>query len=165
MALRRVDPTARRGAVYRTWVRLTNTPMANWISRHIGWKVDPWLMRFSGGRIGVGLLLPSALLETRGARTGAIRRHAVLYFHDGDRPTIVASHMGLPIHPAWFHNLVANPDVVLGGEAFTASVVTDAGEWERLWTLAVQLFPPFTDYRRTAAAAGREIPLVQLEAR
>lgn len=164
MALRHVDPTARRGAAYRAWVRLTNNRPGNWLSRHIGWKVDPWLMRLTRGRIGVGLLLPTALLETRGARTGAVRRHVVLYFHDGGRPTIVASHLGLPTHPAWFHNLLARPDVVLGGEAFRATVVEDPGEWDRLWTLAVQVFPPFADYRRTAATTGRTIPLVRLEA-
>ena len=66
----------------------------------------------------MGLLLPTALLETRGARTGQPRRNAVIYFHDGDRVTIIASKLGLPEHPAWFHNLRANPDVTLGGQPF-----------------------------------------------
>lgn len=38
------------------------------------WKVDPHVMRLTGGRVGLGLILPTALLETRGARTGRVRR-------------------------------------------------------------------------------------------
>lgn len=54
-----------------------------WISRALAWRLDPILMRLSGGRLRFGLLLPTALLETRGARTGALRRNGVIYFHDG----------------------------------------------------------------------------------
>ena len=46
-----------------------------------------------------------------------MRRNVVIYFHDGDRVTIVASKLGLPQHPAWFHNLRADPDVTFGGHS------------------------------------------------
>ena len=42
----------------------------------------------------MGLVLPTALLETRGARTGRLRRNGVIYFHDGKRVTIIASKLG-----------------------------------------------------------------------
>ena len=76
-----------------------------WISRALAWRLDPILMRLSGGRLRFGLGLPTALLETRGARTGALRRNGVIYFHDGDRVVIVASKLGLPQHPAWVPQL------------------------------------------------------------
>lgn len=133
-----------------------------WFSRKVAWKIDPVLLRLSGGRVGTGMLLPTALLETRGARTGQARANAVIYFHDRDRVTIIASKLGLPHHPAWFHNLRANPDVRLGGEPFRAEVVEDAAERERLWRLADRVFPSYAAYRRRAAAAGRQIPVVQL---
>jgi hypothetical protein len=50
-----------------------------WISRSLAWRLDPILMRLSGGRLRFGLLLPTALAETRGARTGALRRNGVIY--------------------------------------------------------------------------------------
>src|SRR5213076_2065343 len=103
-----------------------------WVSQKLVWRLDPYLLRLTGGRLGFGLLLPTALLETRGARTGEARRNAVIYFHDGDRVTIVASKLGLPEHPAWFHNARANPDVVLGGEQFRAQIVEDEAERARL---------------------------------
>jgi deazaflavin-dependent oxidoreductase (nitroreductase family) len=121
-------------------------------------------LRVTGGRLGMALIIPTALLETRGARTGRVRRHGVIYFHDGDRVTIVASHAGYPRHPAWYHNLRAHPDVTFGAIPMRASVVSDEDERQRLWTAADRVFPPYAKYRRAAAKAGRTIPLVQLTA-
>src|SRR5215213_3416000 len=123
-----VDPHARRGFVYRAYARLVGTRAMGWVSRRFGWKLDPFLLRLSGGRLGFGLLLPTALLETRGARTGRPRSTAVIYCHDGERVTIGASKLGLPEHPAWFHNLRADPDVAFGGRPFRAEIVDDERE-------------------------------------
>ena len=160
-----VDPGKRRGVVYRAYARLVGTRAMGWVSRKLVWKLDPLLMRLTRGRLGMGLLLPTALLETRGARSGEPRRNAVIYFHDGERVTIVASKLGLPEHPAWFHNLRADPDVALGGQPFRAQLVDDQAERERLWHLADQVFPAYAAYRERAAGAGREIPIVQLAPR
>jgi deazaflavin-dependent oxidoreductase (nitroreductase family) len=160
-----VDPHKRRGVVYRAYARLVGTRAMGWLSRWVAWKVDPFLLRLSGGRVGTGLVLPTALLETRGARTGQRRRNAVIYFHDGDRVTIVASKLGLPQHPAWFHNLRAHPDVELGGQPFRAEVVEQESERARLWRLADGVFPSYAVYRERAAEAGRTIPIVQLAPR
>jgi deazaflavin-dependent oxidoreductase (nitroreductase family) len=160
-----VDPQKRRGVIYRAYARLVATRAVRWLSRRIAWKLDPFLLRLSGGRIGMGLLLPTALLETRGARTGRPRRSGVVYFHDGERVTIIPSKIGLPHHPAWFHNLRAHPNVKLGGQPFHAEVVDDESERARLWQLADRVFPPYADYRERAARAGRVIPIVQLRPR
>jgi deazaflavin-dependent oxidoreductase (nitroreductase family) len=110
----------------------------------------------------MGLVLPTALLETRGARSGAVRRNGVIYFHDGDDVIIIASRQGAPRHPAWFHNLRADPAVRLGGVQMRASIVSDEGERRRLWRFADNVFPPFASYREEAALAGRVIPIVRL---
>ena len=112
----------------------------------------------------MGLVLPTALLETRGAKSGAVRRNAVIYFHDRDRVTIVASKAGAAKHPAWFHNLVAHPDVTFGGLPMRAMVVSDEAERNRIWALADRVFAPYATYRREAAQAHRTIPIVQLVA-
>lgn len=136
-----------------------------WLSRHVGWKLDPLLLRISRGRVGLGGLLPTALLETRGARTGELRRNGVIYFHDGEKVTIIASKMGMPEHPSWFHNLRAHPDVTFGGQPFRAEVVDDDSERARLWQLADRVFPSYAVYRERAAQAGRSIPILQLAPR
>ena len=157
-----VDPHRRRGPLYRAYAWLVGTRAMGWVSRTIGWRLDPLLLRATGGRLGIGLILPTALLETRGARTGRARRNGVIYFHDGDRVTLIASKLGMPEHPSWFHNLRANPDVVFGGRPFRAEVVSDEAERTRLWALADRVFPPYAVYRERAARAGRAIPIVRL---
>jgi len=160
--LKHVDPTRRRGPLSRAYAALANTRLGRFLSVHLMWKVDPYLMRATRGRIGMGLVLPTALLETRGAKSGEVRHNAVIYFHDGERAIIVASKLGLPSNPAWFHNLEANPDVVLGGVPMRAAVLSDEAERRRLWALADRVFAPYAAYRREAAKAGRTIPIVQL---
>jgi deazaflavin-dependent oxidoreductase (nitroreductase family) len=157
--MRYVDPHRRRSSIYRLYARLVNTRPANWFSRTVAWKLDPFLMRWSGGRIGSGIGLPTALLETRGARSGELRRNGVIYFHDGDDVIVIASKMGLPEHPAWFHNLCAHPEVVLAGEPFRAEVVAGNAERTRLWALADNVFPPYATYR---TRTQRTIPIVRL---
>lgn len=160
-----VDPHKRRGRAYRLYTALVGTRAAGWLSRALVWRVDPSLMRVTRGRVGMGLALPTALLQTRGARTGRVRRNGVIYFNDGERVTIVASKLGAPEHPAWFHNVCANADVQLGGRPFQARVVEDEAERARLWALADNVFPAYAAYRARAARAGRTIPIVQLEPR
>jgi len=113
----------------------------------------------------MGLVLPTAVLETRGAKSGALRRNALIYFHDGDRITVVAARAGDTRNPAWFHNLRAHPDVTFGGIPMRATVVSDEAERERLWPLADRVFAPYAAYRRDAAKVGRTIPIVQLTPR
>jgi len=143
-------------------VRFLGTAVAAWLSRNVVWKIDPHLMRLTGGRVGLGLVLPTALLETRGARTGRQRRNVVIYFHDDDRVTIIASKLGAPEQPSWFHNARTNPDVVFGGLPFRVEVIDDEASRGRLWELADRVFPPYATYRERAALVGRTIPILQL---
>jgi deazaflavin-dependent oxidoreductase (nitroreductase family) len=163
--LKYVDPNQPRGWFSRAYAAFSNTWLGRFLSIHVVWKLDPALLRATGGRLGFDLMIPTALLETRGARSGKRRRNAVIYFHDGERVTIIASKLGLPSHPAWFHNLRADSEVTLGGVPMHASVVEDEAERNRLWALADQVFAPYAAYRREAAEANREIPIVQLTPR
>jgi deazaflavin-dependent oxidoreductase (nitroreductase family) len=163
--LRYVDPRCPRGLFSRAYAAFSATRLGRFLSAKVVWKADPYLLRLTRGRLGMGLVLPTALLETRGAKTGALRRNAVIYFHDGDRVTIIASKAGAAHHPAWFHNLRIHRDVTFGGIPMRASVVEDEAERKRLWALADRVFAPYATYRRDAAKANRTIPIIQLTAR
>jgi F420H(2)-dependent quinone reductase len=123
----------------------------------------------SGGRIGEevpggpGKML---LLDHVGAKSGTKRTCPLLFIRDGENPVIIASKGGFPKHPAWYHNLMANPDteIQLGRErrAVHARLAT-ARERERLWPEAVKVWPGYADYQ--ARSKGREIPMIVLEAR
>jgi deazaflavin-dependent oxidoreductase (nitroreductase family) len=160
--LRYVDPHRPRGLAYRAWAHSVATPFGFWLSRHIAWKIDPYLLRLTRGRIGSGLIIPTLLLETVGARSGEPRRNGVIYFHDREEVILVASNAGAPRHPSWFFNVRANPDVKLNGQPHHARVVEDEAEKARLWELADRVFPPFSRYRDMAAASGRTIPILRL---
>jgi len=123
--------------------------------------------RATGGRIGHTFpgLPTMLLLDHVGARSGVPPTTPLLYFRDGDPLVIVASKGGHPKHPAWFHNLRANPEttVQVGRErrAVRARVATDA-ERERLWPKAVATYGGYAGYQERTE---RKIPLVVLEPR
>jgi deazaflavin-dependent oxidoreductase (nitroreductase family) len=161
-ALRRVDPHERRGRFYLALARFSATRAGGWLAVNISWKLDPFLLKLTRNRFSTGWPLTTAVLETRGARTGRCRRTATLYFHDGDRVTLIAAKRGLPENPGWYYNLRKHPDVKFGGSLFTARIVEDEGERLRLWALADRVFPQYAEFRKEAAKAGRVIPIVQL---
>jgi deazaflavin-dependent oxidoreductase (nitroreductase family) len=164
-ALRHVDPARPPGLVTRAIAALAATRLARFISRHINWKLDPILLRATRGRLATTLVFPTALLETQGARSGARRRNAIIYFHDGSNVIIAASNAGASRHPAWYYNLRANPEVVFGGIPMMAMVVSDDAECQRLWALADRVFPAYASYREDAAKVNRKIPVVRLTQR
>src|SRR4051812_11639663 len=67
------------------------------------------------GRIGhkVPGLPGMLLLDHVGAKSGVTRTAALLYIPDGDDLVVVASKGGHPKHPAWFHNVRANPETTV----------------------------------------------------
>jgi deazaflavin-dependent oxidoreductase (nitroreductase family) len=162
MTLRYVDPSRRPGLLARAYAALAATRISRFVSRHVSWKLDPMLLRATRGRIASTLMFPTAVLETTGAKTGALRRNAIIYFHDGEQVTIAASNAGSSRDPSWYHNLRAHPDVVFGGITMRATVVDDDAERKRLWQLADNVFPAFVNYRADAAKVNRVIPIVQL---
>jgi F420H(2)-dependent quinone reductase len=126
--------------------------------------------RLSGGRFGHRApgLPPMLVLDHVGAKSGTQRATVLAYLEDGDNLVIVASKGGWPQHPAWFHNLKANPDIELWaggrGGAYRAREA-EGEERARIWKLATELYPGYDDYQRKADAAGRRIPVVVCEPR
>ncbi|GGO67653.1 nitroreductase family deazaflavin-dependent oxidoreductase [Nonomuraea cavernae] len=120
--------------------------------------------RANEGRVGGAFEGSSlVLLTTRGARTGRPATTPVMYLRDGDRVVVIASNAGADNHPAWYHNLRANPRVTaeIGTETFEAeAVVIDGEERDRLYARMVEIAPGFADYE---AKTTRRIPVVALE--
>jgi deazaflavin-dependent oxidoreductase (nitroreductase family) len=74
---------------------------------------------------------PVLLLTTTGARTGRPATVPLGFaVDDSGRVFVLASKAGAPRHPAWFHNLLANPSVTveLGDRSFQAQAVVTQGE-------------------------------------
>ena len=106
------------------------------------------------------------LLTTTGARTGQPRTTPLAYFSDGPgRIVLWASAMAADSHPAWYHNLTANPHVTieLGTDAgtvgrFDATAATANGaERDRLFGVLAADRPEIASHQDQTT---REIPLV-----
>lgn len=103
------------------------------------------------------------LLTTNGRRTGQPRELPLIYGRSGDDYLIVASKGGADQPPAWYLNLVADPEVEVqvGGDRFKARArVAGADEKPVLWKTMTAEWPAYDDYQRKTA---REIPIVVLE--
>jgi deazaflavin-dependent oxidoreductase (nitroreductase family) len=119
--------------------------------------------RANGGKVGEPFEgAPMILVTHKGAKSGVERTTPLVYSRDGDRLVIIASKAGAPNNPAWFHNLVANPDVTVevGTEKYPAraSVVTGE-ERKRLYDAQAEQMPNFKEYQEKTT---REIPVVVL---
>lgn len=124
------------------------------------------VLSLSGGRIGRDFMnMPVLELTTTGARSGQ-KRTSILTspVQEGDTIVVVASRGGDPQHPAWFHNLQANPDVEValrgGPKQAMRARVADRDERARLWPLITTRFGGYEQYQQRAT---REIPVVLLD--
>jgi deazaflavin-dependent oxidoreductase (nitroreductase family) len=121
------------------------------------------LYRWTGGILGSNLGgLTTLLLTTKGRKTGLARTVPLPYFPHPEGYAVVASFAGNPNHPAWYENLVADPDVEVQVEARRFQAVAKAaGPEERpaLWARIVASAPMYADYQRVTQ---REIPVVVL---
>jgi deazaflavin-dependent oxidoreductase (nitroreductase family) len=98
--------------------------------------------------------LPVAMVTTTGARSGERWTVPLLALPTADGLAIIGSWYGNPKHPAWRHNLRANPDgeVEIDGDRrpFRAEEVEDERR-ERIWNEALRTYPGFSTYAKRAA--------------
>ena len=116
-----------------------------------------------GGRFGRARVL---LLTTTGRRTGNRRTIPLGYLEDGGDLVVIASFGGSDVHPAWYLNLTAHPDVEVERrgrppQPMRARTATTE-ERARLWPRVVDMYAGYAKYQ---ASTAREIPLVILEPR
>lgn len=121
--------------------------------------------RANEGEVGGQFEGTPLLLTTTGAKSGRQHTTPLGYVPDGERLIFFASVLGAPNNPAWYHNLVAHPEVIVevGAEAFDATaVVAEGSERDRLWEVAVDSYPFLDDHQ---ARTTRRIPVIALERR
>jgi deazaflavin-dependent oxidoreductase (nitroreductase family) len=137
----------------------------SWFYLHVANPIDKRLLPATDGRLSLAIGQPVLCLEVRGAKSGAIRRTPLLFAELGDELVLVASATGLPRHPAWYHNVSANPRVKVyapGGRTGEYLARTASGEErERAWAAARYLYSGFDVYEQRTAGI-REIPVVLL---
>jgi deazaflavin-dependent oxidoreductase (nitroreductase family) len=137
-----------------------------WWFVNVAPTIDRPLMRLTGGRLSSAGIGRVGLLRVRGARSGQLRETPLVYARDGERILLVASRGGDIKHPAWYRNLVANPDVTFTADGeerpFTARTL-EGEERDRGWWIACERYAGYRAYQRRAG--DRVIPVVALEPR
>ena len=109
--------------------------------------------------------IPSLLLHTVGAKTGAARTASLTYARDGDDYLIVASKGGDPKAPGWYHNLKANPrvEINVGPKRFGVTAhpeLPDNPDDKRIWQIVNK--NNGNRYEAYQTKTSRPIPVVVL---
>ena len=148
--------------------RFASSGPGSWFFARVLHHVDRPVYRLSGERFTLTSLLaglPMAMLTTTGAKSGEPRTVPVLGLPTPDGLAVISSNYGQRNHPAWYHNLRANPDTTVQVGSERREVHARAARPEergRLWERAVDTYAGFGDYQQRA---DREIPLIVLEPR
>jgi deazaflavin-dependent oxidoreductase (nitroreductase family) len=122
----------------------------------------------TGGRVQMsGLLVPSLVLHTIGAKSGIERDTTLMYCPEPNgRILVTGSNFARDNHPAWTANLLANPRaaVSLHGKRIevTAELIDDA-EREAVWAWIEKQWPGYRGYERESGRVLRIFRLTPIE--
>jgi deazaflavin-dependent oxidoreductase (nitroreductase family) len=158
-----IDPDRPRGRIRRALYAFGMSDAGRWYGINVASRIDPPLLRLTGGRFATTGMMPLVLLQVRGRRSGELRTVPLVYFTDGEDVVIVASSFGRARNPAWYLNLVANPEVELTAGGVTAPYrarEASGAERERLFELARRNYEGYGNYQ--AMAKDRAIPVMVL---
>ncbi len=128
--------------------------------------VDKLVLRLSNGRATAATLLTGLQilsLTTTGAKSGQLRTVPLVAIpYSDNRLIIIASNWGQTKHPAWYHNLVAQPQVTVTrdgrSQPYVAREATGT-ERDACWQAALQTYPGYAAYKQRTE---RQIPVIVL---
>lgn len=154
------------------WMRATlwfsATRFGTWLLVRTLPRLDRALLRISGGRLSLPRIIsalggPVIQLTTIGAKTGKERNVPVFGLRDGDRWVVLGSNWGRERHPAWYHNLKANPAVKVTFRGETGEYVAHEAtgdDRERYLDRIRELNPGLDTYQERSG--DRPLPVVVL---
>jgi len=154
----------RPGPLKNLMTKMMGTKASERFGLKAGGDIDVWLLTKTNGRLALLVGWPIGLLETRGAKSGVIRKNALMYLEDEGRLVLVASKGGAPENPSWLYNIRADPEVRFrwrGRDETFQARVAEPDERPALWAKLLDLYPGYQTYQERTG--GREIPVVILE--
>ena len=159
----------RANFVQRALRRFAASGPGSWLFARLLHRIDRPVYRLTGGRHTFASLvsgIPVVMLTTTGARSGRPRTVPVLGLPTPDGFAVIASNFGQERHPAWYHNLRANPEgtVAVDGQSRPVRAVEAEGERrQRIWEEGLRVYPGWSQYERRAS--NRRIAVFVLEQR
>jgi deazaflavin-dependent oxidoreductase (nitroreductase family) len=152
---------------------MSRTQRAPWLPPRwfirLAWKVHRGIYKASGGRLGLSLPRDkhygTLRLIVTGRRTGQPRSVILGYYEDGPNLVTMAMNGWGEAEPAWWLNLLANPDadvVLADGKRSVRGRAADGEERARLWAHWQEIDKNLDGY---AARRSRSTAVVVLEPR
>ncbi len=137
-----------------------------WFYVNVSPHIDRPLLRLTGGRLSTGGIGRVGMLLVKGAKSGQLRRTPLVYTRNGGTVLLVASRGGDVRNPAWYRNVMANPEVSFvadGEERHYLARELSGPERDRAWKLVNRTYAGYAAYQ--ARAGSRQIPVISLEPR
>lgn len=126
-------------------------------------RIDTVLIPLTRGRLSMGPPGQTVLITTTGAKSGKPRHASLAFMWQGDDMVVIASKGGADHHPGWYHNLKADPRVVVQTRAGVEDRIAREAlgeERDKLFETMASTFTNFAAYQDRAA--GRTIPVMVL---
>ena len=102
--------------------------------------------------------IPIIIVTSRGASSGNLRKFALMRVEHEGEYALVASKGGAPEHPAWYHNLMAEPLVMIQDGPKPADYMTsiiEGDERQAWWERAVAVYTPYAEYQEKTDRVNR----------
>ncbi len=118
------------------------------------YRIDMLAIRLTKGKYSVTNKiagLPIVTLTTTGAKSGKQRTVPLAGIFVKEKVVLIASYWGRPSHPAWYHNLKANPKAWLSTPEYTGTYTAheaEGAEYDEYWAQAVKLYAGFEAYKQ-----------------
>ncbi len=147
--------------------RLGGSRPGTWLNARTLHHLDRLTHRLTGRRTtstAVLAGLPVVMLTTTGARSGAARTVPLIGVPHGTDVAVIASNYGRARHPAWYHNLRADPHAVVEVDGELRQVVAEeltGAERDEVWQRGLRLYPAWADYARRAAHRDTAVLLLR----
>ncbi|WP_327085094.1 nitroreductase family deazaflavin-dependent oxidoreductase [Nonomuraea sp. NBC_01738] len=126
-------------------------------------RMDRLVHRLTGGRLVSSGLVPALILVSTGAKSGLPRRTPLACLPEADGGLlVVGSNFGLPAHPAWTFNLLAEPRATVsfrGRDLSVTAALLTGDERALAWPGLLELWPV---YARYTEKSGRELRVFRL---
>ena len=127
-------------------------------------KVNVFVYRLSGGRLMNTLSgMPILLVKMRGVKSGKTHTIPLMHVPYDNGFLLVASQGGAPKNPAWYHNLIAHPDVTITFDGRTKAMRVRClldEEKGSFWSICCEYYPPYQEYQDRT---DRNIPVFLCE--
>jgi deazaflavin-dependent oxidoreductase (nitroreductase family) len=147
----------------RVGTSASSSAVGGWLYHVLCRRIDTFLIPLTNGRLSMGPPGQTLLLTTTGAKSGRPRTASLAFLRRGEDMVIVASKGGAAHHPGWYHNVRAEPRVVVQSPAGIENRIAREAVGEERDALFGEMASRWSNFAAyQARATQRTIPVIVL---